>query len=97
MPSRPWNASPKNTTTPAPADLPHRHDADRKKTMDTPAQEEFATVRGRAWDVLTPARAGCPASVFIHCEKVFHEATQRTEHVGGIGKAGIARMALCCG
>ncbi|MFJ1551875.1 peptidoglycan-binding protein [Streptomyces sp. NPDC088246] len=61
-----------------------------KKTMDTPAQEEFTAVCGRVWDALIPARASYLANVSQHYDEVFYEAAQRAERVGSIGKTHIA-------
>jgi hypothetical protein len=66
-----------------------------KKTTGTPAQEEFAAVCGRAWDVLIPARATYLADVSPHYDEVFHDVVQRTERAGSLGKTDIAALVVC--
>lgn len=65
-----------------------------KKTRGTPAQEEFAAVCGRVWDVLVPARAGYLANVSPHYDEVFHDVVQRTERAGSLGKTDIAALVV---
>ncbi|GAA2623848.1 hypothetical protein [Streptomyces vastus] len=65
-----------------------------KKTTDTPADEEFTALCGRAWDVLIPARADYLADVSHHYDEIFHEVAQRTEHTGSLGKTDIAALVV---
>ncbi len=65
-----------------------------KKTTDTPADEEFAALCGRVWDIPVPARAGYPAGVSPHYNEVFHDIAQRTEHTGSLGTTDIAALAI---
>ncbi|WP_328755778.1 hypothetical protein [Streptomyces sp. NBC_00271] len=65
-----------------------------KKTTGTPAQEESAAVRSRAWDVLIPARASYLADVSPHYDEVFHDVAQRTERAGSLGKTDIAALVV---
>ncbi|MFF5968795.1 hypothetical protein ACFY64_34910 [Streptomyces collinus] len=65
-----------------------------KTTTDTPADEEFAALCGRVWDVLAPARAGYLAGVSPHYDEVLHEVAQRTEHAGSLGKTDIAALVV---
>ncbi|MEU3791756.1 hypothetical protein AB0F07_18415 [Streptomyces fructofermentans] len=65
-----------------------------KNTTDTPTGEEFTALRGRAWDVLIPARAGYLDEVSPHYDEVFHHVAQRTEHTGSLDKTDIAALAV---
>lgn len=59
-----------------------------------PADEEFAALYGRAWDVLIPARVGYLAAVSPHYDEVFHDVAQRTEDTGSLGKTDIAALVV---
>lgn len=65
-----------------------------KKSADTTADEDFADLCGRVWDVLVPARAGYLAGVSPHYDEVLHDVAQRTEHTGSLGKTDIAALVV---
>jgi hypothetical protein len=63
-------------------------------TMDTPSDEEFAALCGRAWDILIPARADYLAGVSPHYDEVLNNVAQRIEHTGSLGKTDIAALVV---
>lgn len=65
-----------------------------KKSADTTADEDFAALFGRTWDILIPARASYLAGVSPHYDEVLHEVAQRTEHTGSLGKTDIAALVV---
>lgn len=65
-----------------------------KKSADTPADEAFAALCGRTWDILVPAHASYLAGVSPHYDEVFHDVAQRSEHTGSLGKTDIAALVV---
>ncbi|WP_406481645.1 hypothetical protein [Streptomyces sp. NBC_01615] len=65
-----------------------------KKSVDTPADEDFAALYDRAWDILIPARASYLADISPDYDEVLREVAQRTEHAGSLGKTDIAALVV---
>ncbi|MFJ9775864.1 hypothetical protein ACIRVF_32275 [Kitasatospora sp. NPDC101157] len=65
-----------------------------ENTTATAAEEDFATLCDRAWDVLVPARADYLTGVSPHYDEVFDEVAGRARSSGSLGKADIAVLTV---